>query len=67
MCKENAKLFNSENIELIFGNIEEVYEFQKHVLEELETVMNRKMMEDTQIGNIFVDNVSWVHLFMHTT
>ena len=57
-CKEHSRLFTSEKIELIFGNIETLYKFQKDFLKELETRVNRDKMEESQIGDIFVANVS---------
>ena len=56
-CTEHTRLFNSEKIELIFGNVENIYKFQKDFLKELETKVNRDKMEDSQIGDIFVANV----------
>ena len=58
-CTEHTKLFTSEKIELIFGNVQNIYKFQKDFLKELETRVNRDKMEDSQIGDIFVANVSW--------
>lgn len=57
-CKEHSKLFTPEKIELIFGNIETIYKFQKDFLKELETRVNRDKMDESQIGDIFVGNAS---------
>ena len=57
-CQEHSKLFASEKIELIFGNVDMIYLFHKDFLKELETVVDRKRIDDTHIGMIFVANVS---------
>ena len=56
-CKEHSKLFTTERIQLIFGNIKDIYVFQKGVLNALEAELKRETTEDIKIGNIFIANV----------
>ena len=55
---EYSKLFDTERVETIFSNIEQIYNFQRDFLRELEARVNLDRMEDSQIGEVFVINVS---------
>ena len=57
-CREYNTLFDAEKVETIFSNIECIYEFQRDFLKELEARVNMDRMEDSQIGDVFVLNVS---------
>ena len=57
-CLQYKKLFPPEKIELIFGNVDMIYQFHTCFLKELETGVDRRNIEDTPIGKIFVANVS---------
>ena len=56
-CRKYNKLFDEEKVETIFSNVEAIYSFQKDFLRELEASINLDKMEDTQIGEVFVNNV----------
>jgi len=72
-------MFTDKEISMIFGNIEEIYEFQKffknifptwvkwiavQLFSELETANNRTAIHLTQVGKIFLKNVSKVYLYI---
>ena len=57
-CREYNTLFDAEKVETIFSNIERIYEFQRDFLKELEARVNMDRMEESQIGEVFVINVS---------
>ena len=57
-CIEYSKLFDTERVETIFSNIEQIYNFQRDFLKELEARVDLDRMEDSQIGEVFVLNVS---------
>ena len=59
-CREYNKLFDKEQIETIFSNIEEVFRFQKDFLSELEARVKPDHMTDSLIGEVFVLNVSFL-------
>lgn len=57
-CREYNKLFNNEQVEIVFSNVEEVYRFQRDFLQELQARVNKDSLESSEIGEIFVVNVS---------
>ena len=57
-CRENTKLFDHQKIETVFSNVEQVYAFQRDFLRELESRVDHHRMEESQIGEVFVANVS---------
>lgn len=63
-CKGYNKLFDDEKCETIFSNVEEIYTFQKDFLRELESSVQHDRMEDSQIGEVFVTNVSPLHSYV---
>lgn len=56
-CREYNKLFDDEQIDLIFSNIEQVYALQRDFLQELEARIKPDHMEESEIGEVFVLNV----------
>jgi len=57
-CRNRPDMFSDEQISLIFGNIEEIYQFQKRFATELETAVNRSSVHETELGKIFLRHVS---------
>ena len=57
-CREYNKLFDEEQIEVIFSNIDQVYQFQKDFLRELEARIKPGRVAESEIGEVFVLNVS---------
>ena len=51
-------MFSDKEVSMIFGNIEEIFEFQKKLFSELEMAHNRSAIHLTQVGKIFLKNVS---------
>lgn len=60
-CRDYGTLFDNEEIDVIFSNIEEVYSFQKDFLKELEARTKPGHLEQSEIGEVFVVNVSFFH------
>lgn len=59
-CRDYSTLFNAAKVETIFSNIEEIYKFQRDFLRELESKVDRDRMDCSEIGSVFVINVSYV-------
>lgn len=57
-CLEYNTLFDEERIEVIFSNVDKVYDFQKDFLRELEARVKPGHMAEAEIGEVFVLNVS---------
>lgn len=57
-CLEYNTLFDEEQIEVIFSNIDKVYDFQKDFLRELEARIKPGHIAQSEIGEVFVLNVS---------
>lgn len=57
-CREYNKLFDEEQIEIIFSNIDQVFNFQKDFLRDLEARVKQDHMAQSEIGEVFVLNVS---------
>lgn len=60
-CRDYGTLFDNDEIDVIFSNIEEVYSFQKDFLKELEARTKPGHLEQSEIGEVFVVNVSFFH------
>ena len=60
-CRDYSTLFDSEKVETIFSNVEEIYRFQRDFLRELESKVDRDQMDCSEIGNVFVINVSYMY------
>ena len=61
-CRDYSTLFDSEKVETIFSNVEEIYRFQRDFLRELESKVDRDRMDCSEIGSVFVINVSCMHI-----
>jgi hypothetical protein len=57
-CLEYNTLFDQEQIEVIFSNVDKIYDFQKDFLRELKTRIRPGHMAEAEIGEVFVLNVS---------
>ncbi|KAJ6222076.1 hypothetical protein RDWZM_000621 [Blomia tropicalis] len=55
-CRDRMDMFDETRISTIFGNIEELYQFQIKFLQQLENSVNWEHMSSSQIGNCFRDN-----------
>lgn len=51
-------LFTNEDADVIFSNIEQLYEFHKEFLQELKHAVNMEAMENSNVGEVFLKNVS---------
>ena len=61
-CRDYSTLFDGEKVETIFSNVEEIYRFQRDFLRELESKVDRDRMDCSEIGSVFVINVSYMHV-----
>lgn len=59
-CREYNKLFNEEQIDIIFSNIEQVFKFQRDFLKELESRIKQEHVEQSEIGEVFTNNVGLI-------
>ena len=57
-CRNRKDMFTDEQVSLIFGNIAEIYEFQRKFAVELDAAVNRSSIQSTELGNIFLKHVS---------
>lgn len=55
-CKHHTEMFTAESIKTIFGNIEQLYEFQRRFLNQLETCINWENLSQSTIGDCFLKN-----------
>jgi hypothetical protein len=62
-CRDYSTLFDSEKVETIFSNVEEIYRFQRDFLRELESKVDRDHMDCSKIGSVFVINVSYIYIY----
>ena len=46
---------------MVFGNIEDIYIFQKRFAAELDSAVNRSAVSSTELGKIFLKYVSWFY------
>ena len=51
-------LFTAADAETIFGNIEELYQFHKEFLKELQQAIQFERMEESSVGHLFIKHVS---------
>ena len=63
-CRDYSTLFDDEKVEIIFSNVEEIYRFQRDFLRELESKVDRDQMDCSEIGSVFVINVSYMHRYI---
>ena len=64
-CRDYSTLFDREKVEIIFSNVEEIYRFQRDFLRELESKVDRDRMDCSEIGSVFVINVSYMYRYMY--
>lgn len=55
--RSRPDLFSQKAIESIFGNLEELYRFQKRFLVDLELALDWDVLEDSVVGNVFIQHV----------
>ncbi|KAH9522122.1 Rho guanine nucleotide exchange factor 4 [Dermatophagoides farinae] len=55
-CRDRNDMFDSTRIATIFGNIEELYEFQSKFLQQLEHCVDMKNLAASCIGHCFLEN-----------
>lgn len=63
-CRKRIDMFTEEQLRCIFGNIEDIYRFQKKLLKGLEKKFNKEQPHLSEIGSCFLEHVSIVQ---HTT
>lgn len=56
--KSRPDLFTPQRIQSIFGNLEELYRFQKSFLVDLEHSLNWNALEDSVVGGCFLQHVN---------
>ncbi|KAM4046035.1 spermatogenesis-associated protein 13 isoform 4-T4 [Anomaloglossus baeobatrachus] len=57
-CRKHTSMFTGAQLKTIFGNIEEVYRFQKSFYKNLEKQYNKEEPHLSEIGGCFLENVS---------
>lgn len=55
-ARRHPEIFTGERINTIFSNIEQVYEFQKRFLENLEACINWDELARSEVGQCFLDH-----------
>ena len=60
-CRNKSDMFSDEQISMVFGNIEDIYIFQKRFAAELDSAVNRSAVSSTELGKIFLKYVSWFY------
>ncbi|XP_034562328.1 uncharacterized protein arhgef4 isoform X2 [Notolabrus celidotus] len=55
-CRKRTDMFNEEQLRTIFGNIEEIYRFQRKFLKGLEKKFNKEQPHVSEIGCCFLEH-----------
>ena len=55
--RSRPDLFSPQRIQAIFGNLEDLYRFQKNLLVDLEHSLNWNSLEDSVVGGCFLQHV----------
>lgn len=59
-ARKRTDMFNEEQITKIFANIEQIYQFHQEILRQLEDCFVEEDPCATEIGAVFLNNVSHV-------
>lgn len=59
-CRKRTDMFTEEQLRTIFGNIDELYRFQKKFVKALEKKFNKDQPHLSEIGSCFLEHVSWL-------
>ncbi|XP_029471584.1 rho guanine nucleotide exchange factor 4-like isoform X2 [Rhinatrema bivittatum] len=54
-CRKRADMFTEDQLKTIFGNIEDIYKFQKIFLKVLEKKLNKDLPHLSEIGSCFLE------------
>lgn len=57
-CRKRTDMFTEEQLRTIFGNIEDIYRFQRKFLKGLEKKFNKEQPHLSEIGCCFLEHVS---------
>lgn len=66
-CRKRTDMFTEEELHAIFGNIEEIYRFQKVFLQGLEKKFCKEQPHLSEIGCCFLEHVSRAILVVYGT
>uniref|UniRef100_A0AAV2JFZ5 Rho guanine nucleotide exchange factor 4 n=1 Tax=Knipowitschia caucasica TaxID=637954 RepID=A0AAV2JFZ5_KNICA len=55
-CRKRTDMFSEEQLRTIFGNIEEIYRFQRHFLKALEKMFNKDQPHASELGACFLQH-----------
>lgn len=62
-CRKHTGMFTVAQLATIFGNIEDIYKFQRKFLKDLEKQYNKEEPHLSEIGSCFLQNVR--HPLLH--